>query len=165
MMLDQIHAARLSGFITELRSGHWLQAQAVLREEDHEGKASYCCLGVASEIAASHGVCTREDDTYYSHDHDPDEDEGEANESDLLWAVYEWYGLPESNPKIKVLCGEIPDQASVTLCETCRRVGDRDVDCNNLVEVNATEVNDEMGLEFDLIADAFERTYLAAAGE
>lgn len=108
-------------WIAALRSGEYDQTKGVLRREDDEGRASYCCLGVLCELARLDGVplawteehaivqgLTAEQAEEWGLDSDflikaslpgdatfyPYEDE------DLPHIVREWAGLDSANPKI-----------------------------------------------------------------
>jgi hypothetical protein len=51
---EQIKARKL--WVKALRSGEYMQCTGKLAEEDYTGKVSYCCLGVACELAIKAGV-------------------------------------------------------------------------------------------------------------
>jgi hypothetical protein len=154
-----VNKERVSELVVALRSGAWPQTTGRLRKEDN-GSVSFCCLGVACELALRQGVGHRIDSLYYSG---PQDGSGEVGHRyQLPAAAIEWYGFSNSNPLIKILCREIPANHHSGWCEDCRAEGGvhRNEECDNLIVVAATDANDEMGLDFNQIADGFERMYL-----
>lgn len=123
---------RVRLLIQALRSGRFKQGHSVLARVHDDESVSYCCLGVACRVALENGV----------------EMEVRIRKSpggiakDLIFngsggympmSVKEWFGFEDTNPLL------VKDD------------GFRD---------RAAVFNDELGLNLEQIADAFERTYL-----
>jgi hypothetical protein len=160
-----VNKERVSELVIALRSGAWPQTTGWLRkiiidDGGSDVRAGFCCLGVACEIALTYGVGHRVDSLYYSGPEDVSGQVGSRYQ--LPAAAIEWYGFSNSNPLIKILCREIPANHHSGWCEDCRAEGGvhRNEECDNLIVVAATDANDEMGLDFNQIADGFERMYL-----
>lgn len=89
-----LNVEAMTELINELRSGNWKQGRGALRRDD-----TYCCLGVACEVAVRHGVIAppTQGDTafdgarfYYG----PARDYGY-----LPYAVMNWFGFPDRAPQ------------------------------------------------------------------
>lgn len=111
-------------WLTALRSGEYQQAEKVLRSEDDNGRASYCCLGVLCELAMEDGVPVKwhpevpilmaltqsqmEEENLSETDALGDQSIKQArgelvfeyDSEDLPPLVREWAGLAQSNPVI-----------------------------------------------------------------
>lgn len=93
---------------------------------------TWCCLGVACDVARRNGLDLKSENAHGS-------ERFEGNGSDLPWMVRDWYEFSDSNPLLSLRDG---------LCATA---------------VSLNDATDRFGeeSEFEGIADAFERTYLA----
>lgn len=80
-------------WVDALRSGEFPQGKVKLRRLDSQGHQTYCCMGVACELAVADGVVMDIGDTgsYTVYDEDmaymPD-------------AVQEWLGIPDPDPML-----------------------------------------------------------------
>jgi hypothetical protein len=121
-----INKERVKLLVDTLRSGEYKQTSGALRKQN-----GYCCLGVACDIAAKHGVGEWE----------PLDDEVEpyyrafvTNHSSVDYLppeVMEWFGFSQENPDLSLGYSARP----------------------------ASWFNDAL-FSFDQIADGFEHTYL-----
>lgn len=131
--------------VDTLRSDRFQQGREHLkliarRTLDGEKRTQHCCLGVACEIAIEHGLSLTVDQSYngrISFD-------GETGY--LPNKVQDWYGLP-ANPYL---------EAPMPKFRWYRLFWQK----KQAPPIVATEANDDLGLSFLEIADAFERTYL-----
>lgn len=88
--------SRVMKLIKALESGKYKQATSALARRDSErGKFSFCCLGVACEVAKANGcdvkVTTSPNNRYRFYDGD----------SALLPpSVVEWYGFAKDEPRL-----------------------------------------------------------------
>jgi hypothetical protein len=125
-------------WIEKLRSGEYNQGAEFLAKD-----GNFCCLGVLCEIAVEDGVVVRSTTEDY-----PDEDtvvayippgqtEGHREYSTLPVAVMNWAGLDSTNP-------------TVVLPNT------DDDDEEELNSWNISDVNDDLGRDFNEIADIIE---------
>lgn len=90
-------------WVDALRSGQYEQVQGALRKEHDEflsdtpqGPVGYCCLGVACEIAVSHGYAHRDGVQYSTLASD------DATTTMLPWRLANWLEL-DADPEVKVL--------------------------------------------------------------
>lgn len=128
---------RVQMLVDALRSGDYEQASNQLGYVDVEGNKWFCCLGVAMEIAVANGCPTtvqdRDGDLFYI------DVEGEEEQNVLTYAAKTWYGFDDDNPNLNATgIGDNPELESET----------------------ASELNDSAHWDFNMIADAFEQTYL-----
>lgn len=127
-------------WIKALRSGNYKQAKSTLGRHPENGQPSYCCLGVACEVAIGMGM-TRDrelhgDTVYY---------DGES--------LIPWHGFRRQigldDWTVNVPIGAFDEDHEYE----DRSFGDaRDVELASL--------NDDYGWTFDQIADALEHTYI-----
>lgn len=136
---------RILLWVEALESGNYRQANGKLRVEepalgvpDDEGY-SYCCLGVAIEVALANGYKSPETESY-------------EIENDTLWeGVVTWYGLSSCDP--------------VVVVEENATYDDEDEDEGREVLICATEANDENELSFPQIAAGIRTLYLGEAAD
>lgn len=150
-MINQDHLAL---FTAGLRSGRFKQGTGYLTQNPGTDAEENCCLGVGCIVAMENGLALHYQDQgdlrYYVGDHvEPDYDGTMAeaafhNAESLPQLAYEWYGFPDCDPDIL-----IPLDDS----------GKYDPDNGTMERVTASTANDDHGLTFAEIADAFERTY------
>ncbi len=119
-----------------LRSGNYDQTKNWLA--DSEG---YCCLGVLCEIAVQDGVVFREAGTYTSA-----EDHYDYSSEELPQAVQAWAGLEG------VSFSENPLSDVDYSGDTTHRPVDRK-------KAHLSELNDDMGYDFNKIADVIDRVF------
>lgn len=122
-------------WIAALRSGTYKQGQERLCALDTEGAPHWCCMGVACDIAVSNGIELGITDSHGSRSYNGDG-------AMMPIPVAEWLGLDarESGNDVIVLAAGL--------------VGGFNDD------VSAVDANDNLDWDFDMIADALERTYL-----
>jgi len=131
-----VNKERVQLLVDALRSGEFTQHSGALRGlVDSDGQRGYCCLGVATEVALRNGLVVEEVT-------DPNSVSGlkgqpwEQTYQVMCPAVGHWYGWAEGNPLLVGANSNEPRQ---------------DV---------ASHWNDDFNFGFDVIADAFERTYI-----
>lgn len=130
-----VNKERVRLLVDALKSGEYAQIDGTLGSIAPDGQRSYCCLGVACEVALQNGVeNVNRDDTV------PREDHGyrynisyNRISSTLPREVQRWYGFSNDNPVLLK---------------------------HNDQPQNATYANDVLNLTFSQIGDLFERKYL-----
>jgi hypothetical protein len=139
-----VNKGRVGLLVAALRSGEYTQGQGSLHRFEPQGegvvKETWCCLGVAADIADKFG-CPLVRKKEYTLEYF-----GEAHSSSYLPSeVAEWYGFPNDhsrdNPRLQRPDGTLTD--AVTMNDTGLPTGDG-----------------YRKVGFDVIADAFERTYM-----
>lgn len=138
--------ANMTTWIEALESGRYAQVQSsLMRKAAWMSGAGYCCLGVAAIEAKEHGVDLRLVDITTEDDIDANEivwafewkEEGSGlvlNNGDILpTPVMEWLGIDTENPIVEVSVVGRSVQVSV--------------------------LNDEMGWDFEQIAEALRLEY------
>lgn len=143
-----LNKERIRLFVDELRSRRRRQGNGALaRYNPAAKKVSYCCLGVACEVARAHGLKLDrvKTDEYYTYA--PDND---SEASFLPYDVRDWFGFLDTNPEILILPEDLRDLPADV------------IPLRNYTNayVKAVAVNDVLKLPFSVIANAFERTYL-----
>lgn len=123
-----VNKERVTLLVTALRSGDYEQGQGMLH---HVPDNTWCCLGVACDIARKNGL---EIETAIFSGSERFGNTG----SDLPPKVRDWYGFTTSNPDLKLAGGQFA--TAVRLNDSPRYHGEEST--------------------FAGIADAFERTYL-----
>lgn len=85
---------RIQLLVDALRSGKYAQCRSGLAERDFRGHMSYCCLGVACEVAIANGVNVEQAESVSS--------QIRFNESTayLPRVVQEWYGFTHADPRL-----------------------------------------------------------------
>lgn len=153
--VDGVNEANMDAFLKALRSGKYAQTDGRLcRAHDrHDEAPSFCCLGVASEMAhqADNEIVVKEEDDYRMVSY---------NGQELLApkATLDWLGIPEKNRE--------QESTDASALNVLFFKADEVVDDETLFEhgyetkVSATELNDDMSLGFDVIADVFENEFL-----
>lgn len=140
---------RRRSFIAALRSGQWKQTTGKLCHT-YEGDRSYCCLGVACEVAIADGlnihVNIREGRVGYGAD-----GLSGSSTTTLPEEARTWFGFAEENPWLKVPA-ETAAEIDSNLFHSYLRNGR---EC-----FTAVELNDEHKLTFLQIADCVEYTFL-----
>lgn len=133
--MSEVNRDRVRLLVDALRSGEFKQGQGRLGRDDE-----YCCLGVACLVARRNGLNLKVhvDDDSDVHFGDPD-NWLEEDYAQLPHSVQDWYGFEWNDPE---LSGD-GDQADA--------------------KYNASTFNDDYDYDFNRIADAFERTFLADA--
>lgn len=129
-------------WVDALRSGEYEQAKNYLSTPD-----GYCCLGVLCEIAVEDGVVFKDDETYFSKE----EPQNDFSAEELPRAVIEWAGLEDENhaenPLSDVKYARNANDVSIHLPRPAGREN-----------AHLSELNDDMGFDFKMIADVVERT-------
>lgn len=132
-------------WLAELRSGKRRQTKGVLKSRN----GSYCCLGVACDLAA---VPVVYNGSYYFGKTDIPEDEYsspiyEPSEAELPRDVQEWLGVEDlsspGSPTLDILpvIGDLPAPEGANYYT---------------YDFNPASLNDELGLTFSQIADMIE---------
>src|SRR5580658_9649804 len=57
-----------AGWVSDLRSGEYVQGRSCLKREDEDGSISYCCLGVLLNRLDPNGYVRAEDEPYETED-------------------------------------------------------------------------------------------------
>jgi hypothetical protein len=140
-----INKDRLRLGLEALRGGEYRQTLQALCKQDDQGNRSFCCLGVLTDVAIKNGLVgltervNRDGVTvgYLA--------EGARHpETGLLPpSVARWYGLPHVGPKLLPTAEQYEEFGLV-----------------HGEQYEATELNDDLGMDFVQIADTFENTYL-----
>ncbi len=127
-------------WVDALRSGSYDQDKNLLATSD-----GYCCLGVLCEIAVQDGVVFKENGIYTSA-----EDHYDYSFEELPEAVQHWAGLSEmdysENPLTDVEYTYTNSDIAI------KRPADRK-------NAHLSELNDDMGYNFDQIADVIDRVF------
>jgi len=118
-------------WLKALRSGEYKQTTGQLRADDHEGNASFCCLGVLCNLHAQAHPEIAAKET------DPDTYLGSYGALPL--AVVQWAGLDKN-------VMDRDDDGELNIIVTYRRK-----------ETNLIKLNDDEGLSFNKIANVIER--------
>lgn len=161
-MLPEPYYTRVQELVIDLRSGNWRQSTGRLRRDYFNPETqkidggSFCCLGVACEVALRHGQGARVENRYFPTINTFNS-EGSSGTS-LPGSIADWFGFIVGDPQITILCGQIRDGYQERRCHDCRI--SRADNCTNTVDVAATTANDDLYLTFDQIADGFARRYL-----
>lgn len=139
-------------WLDTLKTGQYQQATGALDVVDDGGNHSFCCLGVACDLAVKDGVemeiHTSDDNDVVSYDRE---------QGVLPGKVKDWLGLDQTNPRIVV---QNPNFVSGD--DRCAHVysadGERSQLANPRYLINeyVTELNDEYGLTFEQIAQLVE---------
>lgn len=133
-------AAKKAQWIAALRSGDFQQGHSSLQTS----RQTFCCLGVACEIAAKENIVEFVVNDYgsgyrqYSSHNDP------LSNSTLPYSVCAWLGLFDTNPSIHV------EEMPTDLYEIVRETG------WSASTISLVELNDSMMFNFDQIADVIE---------
>jgi hypothetical protein len=80
-----VNKERVQLLVDALRSGEFQQRHGDLRGNAHGGGVSYCCLGVATEVALRNGAMCLE----------------AWGGTALHWRLAQWYGFESGNPIIR----------------------------------------------------------------
>jgi hypothetical protein len=95
-------------WVTALRSGEYEQCNGILRYTELNGRQSFCCLGVLTDLARKDGLSVEADDGTFIHN-----DEGGW----LHPKVMDWAGLAEPDPVLResslVISTSLPTSLSV----------------------------------------------------
>lgn len=128
---------RVQLLVDALRSGEYTQTTGELERDGRN-----CCLGVACRVAIKNGldVAVNILDGEVRYD---------GNGAQLPNSVKAWYDFEGSDPYIQVSPDDV-DEENKDFART---------------PVYATTANDDFDLDFNKIADAFERTYINADPE
>lgn len=130
-----VNKERVQLLVDALRSGEFFQLPGSLRGEI-KGREGHCCLGVATEIALRNGLELPQVDAVADEYGDLPEEAmfpWDMSEQVMCGPVYRWYGFPEGDPDLF----------------------DESGDSNS-----AASWNDDLGADFNQIADMFESTYI-----
>lgn len=123
-------------WVDALRSGEYKQTDGALRKED-----GFCCLGVLCDLASQEGVIEEpvffDECCYYEY-------EG-CEVEDLPDKVQEWAGLSSCNPKFAVIF---------------KYVDQNDEEYEDEYTTSITQLNDDYGYNFNMLADLIEKEYL-----
>jgi hypothetical protein len=120
----QINKVNIIKWVQALRSGEFKQDNGRLAKIDAQGNKSYCCLGVACEVAVrdgllldvveKEGICECCTPKYLTFD-------GEPNH--LPPSVQAWLGLPRPNPRVGILSAtELNDMTKMSFDEIADRI-------------------------------------------
>jgi hypothetical protein len=126
-----VNKERVQLLVDALRSGEFVQGTGGLRQHYSNRPMTYCCLGVATDIALRHGLEVPEIGVG-----DPSDWSGQPWGQPfqvMCPTVADWYGFKHGNPEL---------------------VGERGVTSQ------AATWNDQRHANFATIADMFERTYI-----
>lgn len=132
-------------WLKALRSGEYGQAETKLCKINPDGSRGYCCLGVLTEVAIEGGFVEMERRSHYQvaeaeytvYVNPGDEDPDGGFYAYTPDAVAEWADLPASNPTVKhVMVNDWGNEAEYT--------------------DSLADLNDDVGLNFEQIADLIE---------
>lgn len=96
-----LNVEAMTELIAELRSGNWKPGRSKLRTPgDLPENDTFCCLGVACEIAIRHGVIPAPERGRTSYDDDDARyvDAPDQRSAVLPKTVWEWFGFDEDAP-------------------------------------------------------------------
>lgn len=152
--VDGVNEENMDAFLKALRSGQYEQtAGRLYRKLTYNTQVGgFCCLGVASELAhQADSIAVRKEEYVYGL--------VSYNNQELLApkATIDWLGIPEENVD--------PDGLDSLAFNIIFFKADEVIDPETLHEhgyehnVSASELNDDMGLDFDKIADVFENEF------
>lgn len=144
-------------FLDALRSDRFTQGTGTLISNPGTPEAKHCCLAVACIVAEENGVVVpyRDeggerwylDESNYTFAEDLPSEAFFLNGT-LPLSVREFYGFDDGDPELNL--EKVIETYRLNRGELGMRVTDT---------IAATEANDELGLNFTQIADAFEATY------
>lgn len=148
--MGTVNKERVALLVQALRSGDYQQTKGALcRVNDNNGDKTYCCLGVACEVAIANGLYIRLETS--------DDSKGtlimfNGGGGSLPETVRDWYGFVRSNPPISATAAGVP---AMCQCASCRDGQPRDQEI-----AWAISANDTHNATFEQIADGFEALYL-----
>ena len=132
-----VNKERVALGIAALRSGQYKRGAGKLHQVIGDGTSYWCCLGVFTDVAISHGL-----EVSRAMTHDRSEQFGDQENEYFCEEAREWFGFEDADPLLR---------------------GDQENDAG----VEASDWNDiggpyehEPREDFTDIADAFERTYI-----
>jgi hypothetical protein len=135
-VIRTVNRERVQLLVDALRSGRFEQGVGQLVNKDGE----YCCLGVACVVARENGLALEtgtDDEDVVAFGLGPVDSPEWIEDSDfahLPRSAMEWYGFDDT-------CPDLDDGTGGRF-------------------KSAVELNDQLGYNFNRIADAFERTFL-----
>lgn len=153
--VDGVNEENMDLFLKALRSGEYGQTTGRLCKvrNNPDSTAAFCCLGVASEMAhqADSEAVRKKEDGYGFVSY---------NDKELLApkATIDWLGIPVQNTD--------PDGLDSYAFNILFFKAGEVIDSEQLFEygyeekVSASELNDDLGLDFDEIANVFENEFL-----
>lgn len=110
MTIQKINPEIKPLIVEALLSGEYTQGRWGLRNSTND----MCCIGVATDVAAKHGVVEWEQEDYKRGDWGIREDDGILNTTSLSSKVAEWLGVP-SGGSGDIHFGEGSDATLMTL--------------------------------------------------
>jgi hypothetical protein len=141
-----INKERVQLLVQALRSGDYTQTTGALCRVADNGTKSYCCLGVACEIAIANGLPLTLSD---NRDSRSPTIQFDGCGGYLPDSVRYWYGFDANNPLISVAAAEV--NLGPCGCDSCRA---------KQAQVGAAAANDNYAATFEQIAAGFEAAYL-----
>lgn len=138
--MTEVSKERVRLLVEALRSEDYNQGQSRLHRirpiGDGAVEETWCCLGVASDVAARNGleIARKLVTDGYAPDGIQKEVFGSCHSEYLSIGVQEWYGFMNNDPDLLI--------------------------ADNSSEKNSAASLNDTGEDFEFIADAFERTFL-----
>lgn len=135
-------------WVDALRSGEYEQGRNRLAQQTQDGRVEYCCLGVLCELAVKDGVIPPKTPYDRVLDSGIFAYEGIATAMPPA-AIESWAGIPDESDDSRYRVSVTPEVAT-------------QLEANYLDPEygHFPELNDDLGLTFDEIADLIELTYL-----
>lgn len=151
------NAPNMRLWVAALRSSQWEQGANRLATSRGD-RWRFCCLGVACEVAIADGlglhvevVHDRHLGMCRSYEGFPGTNKSEVTLPDTMQL---WLGVDDDNPVL-----QIPSNVREWMHDRIQADTELDLDPDTKV-VGATDLNDEWGMPFRLIADCVEYTFL-----
>jgi hypothetical protein len=153
----QINRERVKLLVDALRSGEYEQGRSYLRQDD-----SFCCLGVACEVARKNGLEGNWELSNYGAGIQTFGNREYSSIAVLPAAVIYWYGFDGEDPRLRLTstghCGHSRCRRPSSRSRAGRRWRSRRTARPRTM--TAAQANDYYKLSFEEIADGFEHTYL-----
>lgn len=156
--VEGVNEKNMDKFLAALRSGEFNQVSGRLCQTDPEGAPEgFCCLGVGSELAYQDGDIELTKEVYNTGTLSNPYFRTRYGLEELLAPVQlmEWLGIPEDNRSVEGTGNNI-------VFFKAHEVIDADILYNHGHEddeLSATELNDDLNLPFEVIADVFENEF------
>jgi hypothetical protein len=155
-----VNRERVQLWVEALESGEFQQGRNQLRnscgfDEAHtKVQYSYCCLGVAIEVALRNGYEPQE----YTNTLGQTNPEDYDHLSTVLWpGIVTWYGLDNTDPLVGLALKEDYEDEREEFRLVLIADDDRDIDRD---ELSASQANDDHHATFDQIAAGLRVKYL-----
>lgn len=156
--VEGVNEENMDKFLAALRSGEFNQVNGRLCQMNPEGTPEgFCCLGVGSELVYQAGDIELTKEVFNTGTRSNPYFRTHYGTEELLAPVelMEWLGIPEGSRRVEGTGHNI-------VFFKAHEVIDADILHNHGYEddeLSATELNDDLNLPFEVIADVFENEF------